>query len=101
MECSDKNLLRRKPTKDEVNLYNSSNHMEDFLLSAREGKDPICPVEVGHRSNTICMLHDVSMKLGGRKLNWDPVNEVVVGDDEATKLINVPMRAPYTFKNYA
>jgi hypothetical protein len=41
------------------------------------------------------------MKLGGRKLNWDPVNEVVVGDDEATKLINVPMRAPYTFKNYA
>lgn len=100
MDCSNKELLRRKPTQDEVNLYNSSNHMQDFLLSAREGKDPVCPVEVGHRSNTICVLHDISMKLGGRKLKWDPVNEVVIGDDEATKLINVPMRAPYTFENY-
>jgi predicted dehydrogenase len=96
MDCSDKNLLRRKPTEDEVNLYHSSNHMEDFLLSARAGKDPICPVEVGHRSNTICVLHDVSMKLNGRKLNWDPVKEAVVGDAEADKLIQVPMRAPYT-----
>lgn len=101
MDCSDKELLRRKPGKDEVHLYNSSNHMEDFLLSAREGKDPICPVEVGHRSNTICVLHDISMKLGGRKLNWDPVKEEIVGDAEARKLFHVEMRAPYTFENYA
>lgn len=101
MECSDPALLRRKPTEDEIKLYNSSNHMQDFLDSAKAGKDPICPVEVGHRSNTICVLHDVSMKLGGRKLNWDPKKEVVVGDDEANKLIQAPMRAPYTFENYA
>jgi len=96
MECSDPELLRRRPTEDDVQLYHSSNHMGNFLSSAREGEEPICPVEVGHRSNTICVLHDVSMKLGGRKLNWDPVKEVVVGDEEATKLINVPMRAPHT-----
>ncbi|PXA04588.1 gfo/Idh/MocA family oxidoreductase [Coraliomargarita sinensis] len=101
MDCSDKKLLRRKPKKDEVNLYNSSNHMEDFLVSAREGTDPICPVEVGHRSNTICVLHDISMKLGGRKLNWDPTKEEIVGDVEASKLMHVPMRAPYNFENYA
>lgn len=100
MDCSDKSLLRRKPSSEEVNLYHSSNHMEDFLLSARVGKDPVCPVEVGHRSNTICVLHDVSMRLNGRKLNWDPVKEELVGDDEANKLIQVPMRAPYTFENY-
>ena len=101
MDCSDKSLLRRRPTGDEVQLYESSNHMEDFLLSVREGKDPICPVEVGHRSNTICVLHDVSMRMGGRKLNWDPIKEVVIGDDEANQMIQVPMRAPYTFENYA
>ena len=101
MDCSDKNLLRRKPSGDEVQLYHSSNHMEDFLVSAREGKDPICPVEVGHRSNTICVLHDVSMRLGGRKLNWDPVKEEAVGDAEANARIQVPMREPFTFENYA
>ncbi|MFO8026475.1 MAG: Gfo/Idh/MocA family oxidoreductase [Opitutales bacterium] len=100
MDCSDKDLLRRKPTKDEVQLYHSSNHMEDFLVSAREGKDPVCPVEVGHRSNTICVLHDISMRLDGRKLNWNPVKEEVVGDAEANKMMHVPMRAPYTFENY-
>jgi len=101
MECSDPALLRRRPTEGEIELYQSTSHMRDFLVSAREGKDPICPVEIGHRSNTICVLHDVSMKLGGRKLNWDPVKEVVVGDDEANKLIQMPMRAPFTFENYA
>lgn len=100
MECSDPDLLRRQPTADEVNLYKSGNHVDDFLLSARLGKDPICPVEVGHRSNTICVLHDISMRLGGRKLNWDTEKEVVVGDDEANQLIQVPMREPYTLETY-
>ena len=95
MECSDKTLLRRQPGEDEVQLYTSQNHMGDFLRSAREGSDPVCPVEVGHRSNTVCVLHHVSMKLGGRKLNWDPVKEIVVDDDEANALIQVSMREPY------
>jgi len=96
MDCSDKELLRRQPTADETQLYTSKNHMSDFLNSAHEGKDPVCPVEVGHRSNTICVLHHLSMKLGGRKLTWDPTNEKIVGDPEANALLQVPMRKPYT-----
>lgn len=96
MDCSDQELLRRQPTAGETQLYHSQNHMTDFLQSAREGTDPICPVEVGHRSNTVCVLHHLSMKLGGRKLTWDPVNEVIVGDDEANSMLHVPMREPYT-----
>jgi myo-inositol 2-dehydrogenase/D-chiro-inositol 1-dehydrogenase len=96
MDCSDKELLRRQPSDNEIRLYQSSNHMGDFLSSARDGSDPVCPVEVGHRSNTVCFLHHVSMKLGGRKIKWDPVQQEAVGDAEATKMINVPMREPYT-----
>lgn len=96
MECSDPSLLRRKPTADETSLYFSQSHMEDFITSAREGTDPICPVEVGHRSNTVCVLHNISMRLGGRKLKWDPVKEEIVGDAEANARVQVPMRAPYT-----
>ena len=96
MDCSDKDLLRRKPGEDEIKLYHSTNHMENFLTSAREGKDPVCPVEVGHRSNSVCVLHHLSMKLGGRKLNWDPAKEEIIGDSEANDLLQVPMREPYT-----
>ncbi len=30
-----------------------------------------------------------------RKLRFDPVNEVIVGDDEANRLVNQPARAPW------
>jgi myo-inositol 2-dehydrogenase / D-chiro-inositol 1-dehydrogenase len=96
MDCSDKALLRRQPTADEVTLYNSRDHMEDYLRAAREGRDPICPVEVGHNSNSICVLHHLSMKLGGRKLKWDPEKELIVGDEEANARLRIPMRKPYT-----
>lgn len=96
MDCSDKELLRRKPTADEVQLYSSQDHMADFLQSAREGRDQAAPVEVGHRSNSVCVLHHLSMKLGGRKLNWDPVSEQIIGDPEANAMLQVPMREPYT-----
>jgi myo-inositol 2-dehydrogenase/D-chiro-inositol 1-dehydrogenase len=95
-KCSNKELLRRKPQDNEVSLYQSSNHMTDFLTSVRSGKDPICPVEVGHRSNSICVLHHLSMKLGGRKINWDPTTQTPVGDDEVSSMLNVPMHAPWT-----
>ncbi|MGB0369997.1 MAG: Gfo/Idh/MocA family protein [Opitutales bacterium] len=96
LKASDKEILRRRPTGDEISLYQSRNHMSDFITSARDGSDPVCPVEVGHRSNTICVLHHISMKLGGRKLKWDPVSETIVGDAEASALMNVPMRDPWT-----
>lgn len=96
MDCSDKELLRRQPTGDEVQLYTSKNHYADFMESVRDGSDPACPVEVGHRSNAVCFLHHLSMKLGGRKLKWDPVNEVILNDPEANALLQVPMREPYT-----
>ncbi len=95
MDCSDKELLRRQPKDNETQLYFSNNHMQDFLTSARDGSDSVCPVEVGHRSNTICVLHHLSMKLDGRKIKWDPVQEKLIGDPEVEKMMNVPMREPY------
>ena len=93
--CSNPELLRRKPTDAEVALYESRNHMEDFLSSAHQGKDPACPVEVGHRSNTVCVLHHLSMKLDGRTIKWDPAAEKVIGDTEAADMVAIPFRDPW------
>ena len=37
-----------------------------------------------HRAMTTCHLANIAIRLG-RKLNWDPQTEQIVGDDEANK----------------
>jgi len=98
MNCSDQELLRRKPSDKEISLHHSSNHMNDFLRAVRTGKDPACPVEEGHRTNTSCVLHHLSMKLGERNIKWDPLVEKVAGDPEVESRILMPMRKPYTLR---
>jgi predicted dehydrogenase len=94
VEASDPALLRQKPGPGETTLPVSTNHMRNFLESVRSRKDPIAPVEVGHRSNTICCLTHIAMKLG-RKLRWDPKAEKFAGDEEANRWLDYPHRAPW------
>ena len=88
-------LLREKTPADGIHLTVSKNHMLNFQECMRSRKDPICPVEVGHRSNSVCVLHHIAMKLG-RKLQWDPKAETFVNDADANKLLDYPHRAPWT-----
>ena len=65
--------------------------MENFLTCARDGKEPICPVEIGHRSNSVCIITHIAMKTG-RKLTWDPVAEKFTGDDAANAMLDYTPR---------
>ncbi len=50
--------------------------------------------EAAHR--TVCLMHLANIAIRtGRKLKYDPVQEQVVGDEEANRLVNQPMRAPW------
>jgi len=69
--------------------------MKNFLECMRTRKEPVAPVEVGHRSNTVCLLAHVAMKLG-RKLRWDPGVECFLDDDEANARLDYPHREPWT-----
>ena len=80
--------------KGEQQLYESNNHMLNFLECMRSRTDPICPVEVGHRSNSICVITHIAMKLG-RKLRWDPLAEKFRGDISANALLDYEHRAPW------
>ena len=51
--------------------------------SARR-KRPICDVEIGHRSVTVCHLGNIAYWLG-RPIKWDPAKEEIIGDEEATR----------------
>jgi hypothetical protein len=45
-------------------------------------------------SASACILANLSMKLG-RSITWDHAKGMVVGDDEANKLLRRPYRGPY------
>jgi len=69
-------------------------HMLDFLTAIENRSKPIADIEQGHISTAACILANMSMALG-RTLRWDPTNHVVVGDEEATKLLRRPYREPW------
>lgn len=94
IKASDEKILREKIGADEIHLYKSSNHMRNFLECMRSRKAPITPVEVGHRSNSICLLTNIAMRLG-RKLRWDPQQERFINDQEADKMLDYPHRKPW------
>ena len=94
VHASDPSIMREKIGENEIHLYESSNHMKNFLECMHSRKEPITPVEVGHRSNSVCVITHIAMKLG-RKLKWDPKNEKFIDDDEANKWLDFPHRGPW------
>ena len=62
---------------------------ESITDAVFEDKECACPVEIGHRSATICHLANIAARLGRTGVRWDPRAERIVGDDEAGKMIFV------------
>lgn len=79
---------------NDVHLYKSNNHYRDFLDCVRSRKRPICDVEIGCRSVTVCHLGNLAW-WNNRRLRWDPVKERFIGDSEANTWLDRPKRAPW------
>ena len=94
IEASNPDLLKTEFKASDTRLYKSDSHHNNWLDCIKSRERPICDVEVGHRSCTVCHLGNISMKLG-RALDWDPVKEDFVGDEQASRLVRKPMRAPW------
>jgi predicted dehydrogenase len=58
------------------------NHMANFFECIKSREQPISDVFTHHRSMTTCHLANIAIRLG-RKLNWDPQTEQIVGDPDA------------------
>jgi predicted dehydrogenase len=69
-------------------------HMRDFLECISTRRTPVADIEQGYLSTTACILANLSMRLG-RTLAWDHARGVVVGDDEANRLLRRPYRGPW------
>lgn len=95
IEASDPSILEEPFPDGAVRLYNSGDHMDNFIDCMRTRKQPICDAEIGHRSVSVCHLANISLLLGGRKLKWDPVKEEFVGDRQANAFLSRECRKPW------
>jgi hypothetical protein len=88
--------IAREPISDsDINLPVSADHHQNFLDCVKSRKLPICDVEIGHRSATVCHLGNIAIRLG-RKIAWDPTTEAIPGDPEAARMLLRPYRSPWT-----
>jgi len=69
-------------------------HMINFLEAIDKGTSPVADIEQGHISTASCIIANLSMQLK-RPLSYDPVNRVIIGDEEATKLLQRKYRSPW------
>jgi predicted dehydrogenase len=97
LEASRPELIKEPLTAKKADLYISNDHMGNFFACVGTRKPPICEAEIGHRSVSLCHLGVIAIRLG-RKLTWDPVKEVFVGDKEADGYLSREMRKPWTYE---
>jgi predicted dehydrogenase len=96
IEASDQKLLDEPLHGESVRLYVSDDHMGNFIDGVRSRKRPICDVEIGYRSVTVCHLGAISLRLG-IPLDWDPKAQRFVGPraDKGNAMISREMRSPW------
>ena len=96
LEASNPEMITEPLPSSAKRLYVSNDHMGNFFECVRTGKQPICDVEIGHRSASVCHIGVISIRLA-RKLTWDPIKEHFVGDLDANKWLAREQRKPFTY----
>lgn len=94
---SSDSIKNSKIGPDEIRLPVSDNHYRNFIDAVKSRKDPIEPVEAGHRTVSICHLGNIAMQLD-RKIKWDPAKEQILDDPEASAMLRRPYRAPWNLE---
>ncbi len=80
--------LRNTPTEGAANLIGN------FLDCVKSRKQPLCDLETGHRSNSFSLLANISEEVNTR-IEWDPVHEKVINNEEANNLLHYDYRKPW------
>jgi predicted dehydrogenase len=79
--------LKEKPLPEDAiaKVYKGkqpTSHMQNFFDCIKTREQPISDVYTHHRAMTTCHLANIAIRIG-RKLQWDPETEQIVGDKDA------------------
>ena len=94
LKASSDKILKEVIGPDEIKLYKSTDHLQNFVDCVKSRKETITPAEISHRSISLGLLGEIAM-LTGKDLKWDPEKEVFTNDELANRYLERPMRAPW------
>jgi predicted dehydrogenase len=94
--ASNEGLLKETIGPGEIHLYESDDHMRNFIDCVKSRREPAAPVETGHSSAAVCHLGNIAMTLKA-KLAWDPADERFSGPaaDAANRMRERTYRKPW------
>ena len=94
-DASSEEIKNSEIGPDEIHLYRSEDHTDNFLTCVRNRAETAAPVEVAHRSATMCHLGIIAMDVG-KKLKWDSDAERFTNSETANRMLAKSMRSPWT-----
>lgn len=98
LRTDPENLASLKFSSKDKRLYFSDSHYQDWIDAIKKRSKPICDVETGHRSASVCNAVNIAYELQ-RTLKWDPVKEKF--DDEYANIMRSrPYRGNWDFTKY-
>ncbi len=95
IQASKPEILSDPAGPSDVRLYASDDHYKNWLECLETRKKPICDVEIGHRSATVCHLGNLAARTG-QTVKWDPVREEITSPLELKDRIHYGYRKPWT-----
>lgn len=98
IRTTPENLASMKFTDKDKRLYLSENHYQDWIDAIKKRSKPICDVEIGHRSATICNAINIAYELQ-KDLKWDPVKEAF-DNEYANAMRNRPYRGEWDYTKF-
>lgn len=93
-EAQPSSLLAEFIRPDEIRLYKSRDHYQNFLDCVKSRQETITPAEIAHRSASVGHLGVIAIELG-RKIRFDPEREKIIDDPQAERLLGRAFRSPW------
>ena len=92
--ASDPQLLEPKFDDNDIRLYRSRNHHQNFIDCIKSRKETVAPAEIGHRSISVALIGEIAM-LTHKDLKWDPKAERFTNSESANELLIRDYRSPW------
>jgi predicted dehydrogenase len=96
LETSNAALKDRVIGPNEKHVYESTNHYKDFLSAMRNRTRPICDVEIGHRTASVCNIGNIAYAVN-KSLTWNPKSEKF-NDADANALLGRKLNKTWGIK---
>lgn len=84
LRSTPESIVKIEIKANDKRVYNSPNHYQDWVDAIKKRSKPICDVEVGHRTSSLCNAVNIAYELQ-RPLKWNPAKEIF--DDAAANMM--------------